>query len=100
MFRLLTRFLEVQAHAADESSHCGACFVADEPHRVSRRTFRNQKGSNLMLILLLFILVLLVFGFGFAAHVLWIAAVIFFVFWLVGLLLGRGSSGRHNFYRW
>lgn len=53
-----------------------------------------------MLILLLFILVLLVFGFGFAAHVLWIAAVIFFVFWLVGLLLGRGSSGRHNFYRW
>ena len=54
-----------------------------------------------MLILLLFVVVLLVFGFGFVAHVLWFAAVFFFIFWLVGLMLGRGNrSGRHNFYRW
>jgi hypothetical protein len=28
-------------------------------------------------------------------------AVIFFVFWLAGVALGRGeSTGRHRFYRW
>jgi hypothetical protein len=33
--------------------------------------------------------------------VLWFAAVCFLIFWLVGLILGRGgNSGRHNFYRW
>ncbi|HUC15396.1 MAG TPA: hypothetical protein VMS00_13175 [Acidimicrobiales bacterium] len=54
-----------------------------------------------MLILLLLILVLLLTGFGFAAHLLWILAVIFFVFWLAGVALGRGeSAGRHRFYRW
>jgi hypothetical protein len=53
-----------------------------------------------MLILLLFIVVLLVFGFGFVAHLFWVAAAFFFIFWLVGLLLGRGGPGRHNFYRW
>ena len=54
-----------------------------------------------MLIVLALLLVLLFFGLGFAVHLLWIAAVIFFVFWLVGVGLGRGeSAGRHRFYRW
>ena len=54
-----------------------------------------------MLILLLLLLVLLFAGIGFAAHVLWVLAVIFFVFWLAGVALGRGeSAGRHRFYRW
>lgn len=54
-----------------------------------------------MLILLALLLVLLFFGLGFAIHLLWIIAVIFFVFWLIGLAIGRGeSSGRHRFYRW
>jgi hypothetical protein len=54
-----------------------------------------------MLIVLALLLVLLFFGLGFAIHVLWIIAVVFFVFWLVGLAIGRGeSSGRHRFYRW
>ena len=54
-----------------------------------------------MLILLALLLVLLFVGLGFAVHLLWIAAVILFIFWLVGFGLGRGeSAGRHRFYRW
>jgi hypothetical protein len=54
-----------------------------------------------MLILLALLLVLLFFGLGFAVHVLWIIAVLFFVFWVIGLALGRGeSAGRRRFYRW
>ena len=54
-----------------------------------------------MVIFLVLLLVLLFAGLGFAAHLLWIAAVIFFIFWLVGLGLGRGAdAGRHRFYRW
>jgi hypothetical protein len=54
-----------------------------------------------MVLLLILLLVLLLFGAGFAVHLLWIAAVIFAVFWLVGAALGRGeSAGRHRFYRW
>ena len=54
-----------------------------------------------LLILLLLLLVLILAGAGFAVHVLWIAAVIFAVFWLVGVALGRGeSAGSRRFYRW
>jgi hypothetical protein len=53
-----------------------------------------------MFILLALLFVLLVFGVGFAIHILWFVAIAFFVVWLLGLALGRGSSGRHRFYRW
>jgi hypothetical protein len=54
-----------------------------------------------MLLLIALILVLIFFGVGFAIHLLWIAAVILLVLWLVGAALGRGeSAGRHHFYRW
>ncbi|MBV9661003.1 MAG: hydrophobic protein [Acidimicrobiales bacterium] len=54
-----------------------------------------------MLVLLALLLVLLFAGLGFAVHLLWIAAVILFVAWLVGVGLGRGeTAGRHHFYRW
>ncbi len=54
-----------------------------------------------MLLLVLLLIVLLFAGAGFALHLLWIAAVIFGLFWLVGAAMGRGeSAGRHNFYRW
>jgi hypothetical protein len=54
-----------------------------------------------MVLLLFLLLVILLFGAGFAVHLLWIAAVIFAVFWLVGAALGRGeTAGRHRFYRW
>ena len=54
-----------------------------------------------MLVLLLLLLVLILAGAGFALHVLWIVAVIFAVFWLIGVALGRGEgAGRNKFYRW
>jgi uncharacterized protein (DUF697 family) len=54
-----------------------------------------------MLIVLLLLLILIFAGAGFAVHALWIAAVIFAVFWIAGVALGRGeSAGNHRFYRW
>lgn len=54
-----------------------------------------------MLLLLFLLLVLLFFGFGFTAHFLWFVAIVLFVLWLIGFMVGRGnSSGRHHFYRW
>jgi uncharacterized membrane protein len=53
-----------------------------------------------MIILLMLLLVGLFFGLGFTAHLLWFVAVVFFLMWLIGLALGRRSSGRHHFYRW
>jgi hypothetical protein len=54
-----------------------------------------------MLLLLVLLLVLVLFGASFALHWLFVAAVIFFIFWLVGAAIGRGeSAGRHRFYRW
>jgi hypothetical protein len=54
-----------------------------------------------MIILLALLLVLLFFGLGFAVHLLWIVAVVFLFFWVVGLAMGRGeSAGHHRFYRW
>jgi hypothetical protein len=55
----------------------------------------------IMLLLLALLIVVLFFGLGFALHILWVAAVIFLVIWIVGYALGRGeSAGRHRFYRW
>lgn len=60
----------------------------------------NPEGREMVLLLALLV-VLLMFGLGFAIHLLWIAAVIFFVVWLVGFALGRGeTAGHHRFYRW
>ena len=54
-----------------------------------------------MLLVLALLLVLILFGAGFAVHLLWIAAVILFVFWIVGFAIGRGqNAGSHRFYRW
>ncbi len=54
-----------------------------------------------MLILLALLLVFLFFGLGFLTHLLWIAAVLLFVFWIVGFAIGRGeSAGARRFYRW
>ena len=54
-----------------------------------------------MIILVAFLLILLFAGLGFALHFLWIVAVVFFLFWLVGVAIGRGEqAGHHRFYRW
>lgn len=65
------------------------------------RYIEGRRKDISMLILLALLLVLLFAGLGFAVHLLWIAAVVLFVLWLVGLVLGRGeAAGRHHFYRW
>jgi hypothetical protein len=54
-----------------------------------------------MILLLALLLVLILFGAGFAVHLLWIAAVILAIVWIVGFAIGRGeSAGGHRFYRW
>jgi len=54
-----------------------------------------------VLIVLLLLIVILFAGLGFAAHLLWIAAIVFFLFWIVGVAIGRGASaGKRGFYRW
>jgi hypothetical protein len=60
-----------------------------------------RKVVSLMVLLLALLLVLILFGAGFAVHLLWIAAAIFLVVWVVGFALGRGeNAGSHRFYRW
>jgi len=54
-----------------------------------------------MVLVLALLVVLLFFGLGFALHLLWVAAVVLLVLWLIGFALGRGeSAGNHRFYRW
>jgi hypothetical protein len=57
------------------------------------------------LILAVLLLALIFAGAGFALHILWVVAVILFVFWIVGFALGRGAStgaagARRGWYRW
>ena len=59
------------------------------------------KEGAVMIILLALLLVIVFAGLGFALHVLWIVAVVLFVLWLIGLVLGRGeNAGNHRFFRW
>jgi len=54
-----------------------------------------------VLLILALLLVLILFGAGFAVHLLWIAAVVLLVLWLIGFAVGRGeNAGTHRFYRW
>jgi hypothetical protein len=54
-----------------------------------------------MVLLLLLLIVPLCAGAGFTLHLLWVIAVIFALFRLIGAALGRGeAAGRHRFYRW
>jgi len=50
-------------------------------------------------LVLVFLLLALVFaGVGFAVHLLWIAAAVFFAFWLAGFAFARGQrrGGRRR----
>ena len=43
-------------------------------------------------LIVVFLLLALIFaGFGFVVHLLWIAAVVFFVLWLAGFAFARGQ---------
>ncbi|HUI04546.1 MAG TPA: hypothetical protein VLZ77_13465 [Acidimicrobiales bacterium] len=43
------------------------------------------------LVILFLLLAALFAGFGFVAHVLWIVAIVFFLFWLAGFAFARGQ---------
>jgi hypothetical protein len=45
-------------------------------------------------ILFVLLLALLFVGLGFAVHLLWIAALVFFVAWIAGFAFRRGSGRR------
>ncbi len=45
----------------------------------------------MFLIMFILLLALLFVGLGFVAHLLWIGAIVFFIFWLVGFAFRRGS---------
>ncbi len=53
------------------------------------------------LVLFVLLVALILGGLGFVAHVLWIIAVIVFIFWLAGWALERGSraGSRRRWYR-
>ena len=54
-----------------------------------------------MLLVLALLVVLIFFGAGFAVHLLWIAAVVLLVLWVVGFAIGRREgAGSRRFYRW
>lgn len=44
--------------------------------------------------LVLLVIALILGGLGFAIHVLWIVAVVVFIAWLIGLLLGTGRKSK------
>ena len=45
-------------------------------------------------LLILLVIALILGGLGFAVHVLWIVAVIVFVVWVVGLVVGTGHKSK------
>jgi hypothetical protein len=53
------------------------------------------------MMLALFVIFAILFGLGFAVSWLWYVAVFYFIFWMIGVAIGRGqSAGRYRFYRW
>ena len=55
------------------------------------------RGPALIVWILLLLLLLVLFGAGFAVHLLWIAAVVLLVLWVLGFLRhGRSSGGRRS----
>jgi hypothetical protein len=61
---------------------------------------RGRKEGWEIIIFLVLLFALLFFGLGFTLHLLWVVAAIILFVWIIGLALGRGSAGRHHFYRW
>jgi hypothetical protein len=75
--------------------------VASALSRQRRNEVDIEKGGCSVVLVLALLLVLIFFGAGFALHILWIAAAILLVLWLVGFVIGRGEgAGSHRFYRW
>ena len=56
----------------------------------------STKGYDQVMgvLLALLVIILIVAGVGFAVHVLWIVAIVLFIAWLIGLVLGVGRKSR------
>lgn len=65
---------------------------------VPRHEVADEKGTVMAAILLVLLLAVLLFGLGFSLHLLWIAAAIVLILWLVGFMM-RGAEGA-RWYRW
>ncbi len=65
---------------------------------VPRHEVAAEKGTVMAAILLVLLLAVLLFGLGFSLHLLWIAAAIVLILWLVGFMM-RGAEGA-RWYRW
>ncbi|TQJ86028.1 hydrophobic protein [Streptomyces sp. SLBN-31] len=50
----------------------------------------------MILWILLLLLILVVFGFGFIMHLLWWAAVVLLVVWIVGFVMRGRRGARHR----
>lgn len=55
-----------------------------------------MKRGEIMAIVLLALLVIILFGAGFAVHLLWIAAVVLAVVWVVSFAVGRGEGASRR----
>jgi hypothetical protein len=59
---------------------------------MSKLVSTKMKKETIMVIILLALLILILFGAGFAVHLLWIAAVVVAIAWVVGFVLSRGEA--------
>jgi hypothetical protein len=57
---------------------------------------KEDERQRPMAIILLALLVLILFGAGFAIHLLWIAAVVLAIVWVVSFALGRGEGASRR----
>jgi len=58
---------------------------------------QREGGVEMLVILLALLLAFLFVGLGFAVHLLWIAAIVFFIAWVAGFAFRRGSG---RWYYW
>jgi len=87
----------------DGGTLCVRLIQRSKSSMTSPRTIRglDNYGGVFVVLILALLLVLILFGAGFAVHILWVAAAVFLVLWLVGFAIGRGEgAGTHRFYRW
>lgn len=64
--------------------------VREDDDRLRFGGTANGYMWSMGLILILLLVALIFAGVGFAVHLFWIVAIVFFIAWLVGLLVGSG----------
>jgi hypothetical protein len=94
-------FASTYAGSSIQQVHGGTLLVGQSDFECALAAPGLRRKEVVLVLILALLLVLILFGAGFAVHLLWIAAAIFLVLWIIGFALGRGeSAGTHRFYRW